>query len=77
MINQVFHFIIRVSKSDSAFVYFQLEANEGLCFYSTLDHEEGQVYRDLDIRGASEFQDEVTRLLEFLGQSINVQWLKQ
>ncbi len=77
MNNQVFHFIIRVSKSDSAFVYFQLEANEGLCFYSTLDHEEGQAYRDLDIRGAYEFQDEVSRLLEFLGQSINVEWLKK
>lgn len=71
----LFHFIIRVHKSDSAFIYFQLEANEGLCFYSTLDHQVGDEHRDIDIKGSIEFEREVRRLLDVLAQTIPITWL--
>jgi hypothetical protein len=71
-----FHLIIRLSKSDSVFVYFQLEANEGLAFYSTLAHVEGQETRDIDIRGSVESYNEVKRLIDFLAQSMTIQTIK-
>lgn len=74
--SQYFHLIIRLSKSDSAFVYFQLEANEGLAFYSTLPHTEGQETRDIDIRGSSQCYTEVKRLIDFLSQSMTIDTLK-
>jgi hypothetical protein len=64
--NQLFHYIIRVPKSESAFTYFQLEANEGLCFYSTLESSMGETYRDLDLKGSLDLKEEVEHLLEVL-----------
>jgi hypothetical protein len=74
--SKLFQLIIRVSKSDSAFIYFQLEANEGLCFYSTLDHEVGDSTRDIHIQGSMDFEAEIRRLLEYLNQSIPITFLE-
>jgi hypothetical protein len=49
--DQLFHIIIRVNKEDSAYFYFQLEANDGICFYSTLDYPLHAQYRDIDLKG--------------------------
>jgi hypothetical protein len=75
-LSEYFHVIIRLSKSDSAFVYFQLEANEGLAFYSTLPHAIGQETRDIDIRGSKHCYTEVKRLIDFLTQSMTIEILK-
>ena len=56
--NQLFNYTIRVPKKDSAFLYFQLEANEGLCFYSTLESSLGQPYRDIEIKGHTSLETE-------------------
>lgn len=62
--SQLFHYIIRLNKEDSAFFYFQLEANDGLCFYSTLPYEPHTQYRDLDLKGDILLKDEVDRLIK-------------
>ncbi|MCB9062733.1 MAG: hypothetical protein H6622_14510 [Halobacteriovoraceae bacterium] len=72
MSNNIFKFTIRVPKSQSAFTYFQLESNEGLCFYSTLEESLGKLYRDIEICGPIEFKDEVNRLLDFLGKQYTI-----
>lgn len=72
----LFNFVIRVPKKESSFTYFILEANEGLCFYSTLDWPEGVGYRDIDIRGTMEFKDDVLHLLEKLGELFPIEYLK-
>ena len=54
---------IRVPKDQSAFTYFILESNEGLCFYSTLDESLGQTYRDIDLKGDLRLVEEIDRLL--------------
>ena len=46
---ELFHWIIRVPKDQAAFTYFQLEANEGLSFYSTLDQSLSEAFRDIEI----------------------------
>lgn len=54
---------IRLTKEASSFLYFQLESNEGLAFYSTLESSVGQEFRDLQITHTIEFQEEVNNLL--------------
>lgn len=61
---QLFHYIIRLNKEDSAFFYFQLEANDGLCFYSTLPYETHAQYRDLDLKGDILLKKEIEHLIE-------------
>ena len=77
MEEKLFQIIIRVPKEHSAFTYFQLEANDGIAFYSTLPHVEGQAYRDIDLRGSKDLEDELKRLLEFLGQKFEIEWRHQ
>ncbi len=73
--NQLFHLIIRVPKSESAFTYFQLEANEGLCFYSTLESSMGETYRDLDLKGSMDLKQELDHLLQTLQKEYSLEIL--
>ena len=75
--NKVYHSVIRVPKENAAFIYFQLEANDGLCFYSTLDFEKGDPNRELKISCDSSLKDEVKRLLDKLSQTINIEFLSK
>ncbi|MGK5087655.1 DUF4911 domain-containing protein [Bdellovibrionota bacterium FG-2] len=61
---------IRVRSEDSAFVYFIMEAQEGICSYSTLDFKSGDAHRDLELRIPPDFLDEVNSLLAELGEMI-------
>jgi hypothetical protein len=61
---------IRVRKEDSAFVYFILESYEGITSYSTLDFQVGDAHRDLELRIAPDFLEEVDRLMLSLGDMI-------
>ncbi len=67
---------IRVPKSDSAFLYFTLEANEGVCFYSTLDHTPGTNFRDIEICGAPEFYLTLKNILHHLENKITISILQ-
>lgn len=77
MTQKLYHIIIRVPKEHSAFTYFQLEANEGLAFYSTLKHVEGQTYRDIDLKGPRELESEVRRLITYLALSYPIEFIKE
>ena len=72
----LFHLIIRVPKEQAAFTYFTLEANENLCFFSTIDESCGQTFRDVDIKGSMDTQEEVCRLLNFLSKKYPLAILK-
>ena len=67
--------VIRVPKADSAFIYFQLEANEGICFYSTLKESLGESYRDIMVTSDLSYEIETKRILEFLKKSIAFEYL--
>lgn len=66
---------VRVSKEDSVFLYFILESNDNLCWYSTIPHEVGQKYRDIDIRTTIENSQELLRLLKYLEKEIKLEYL--
>ncbi len=62
--------IIRVKKEESAFVYFIMEAQEGIVSYSTLPHQAGDPHRDLELRFSKDFQEEVEALMLRLGELV-------
>lgn len=59
--------ILRVKKEDSAFVYFILEAQEGITSYSTLDYLPQDPNRDLELTYSPDFENEVVSLIKELG----------
>lgn len=61
---------IRLRKEDTAFVYFILESHEGLVSYSTLPHEVGSPFRDLELRIPPDFVREVEEILSDFGDMI-------
>ena len=67
----MFYLIIRVFKTDSAFVYFILESHEGLCFYSTLPLR-GRC-RELEIRGSLDVRDDVFHALHSIQKTCSVE----
>lgn len=74
-VNQLIHTIIRVPKQESAFVYFTLEANEGLSFYSTLEESLGQGYRDIVIKTHESLEGELDHLMNVLGKEMPIEVL--
>ena len=70
--SQLFHYVIRLNKEDSAFFYFQLEANDGICFYSTLDHPDHAHYRDIDLKGDLHLKAEAHHMINRCAQKFKV-----
>ena len=75
--NQLFQMVIRVPKDQSAFTYFTFEANDGLCFYSTLETSLGEPFRDIDIKTHISLKDELLRLIKFLSNEYPIEILHQ
>lgn len=71
----IFHLVIRLPKEEAAFFYFQLEANEGLCFYSTLESSLREAFRDIDIKSGPEFASEVKRIIAKLQEKFPIEIL--
>ena len=67
---QLQHFILKVPKDQAAFTYFQLEANEGLCFYSTLDSSLGAEYREIELFSPLSLKEEVANFLTHLKNEV-------
>lgn len=74
--SQVKKIIVRVSKEDSSFLYFTLEANEGLCFYSTLKSSEGTNFRDVEIYVPTDLQKNLISELGYLEKFMNITYLE-
>ncbi len=72
-----YQMILRVPKQDSAFLYFTLEANEGICFYSTLPYETGVTHRDIEITGSPELYPELQTILTGLKNKISFEIISE
>lgn len=72
---QLYHLVVRTSKNDSMYVYFILESNEGICFYSTLEQSLGQTYRDVEIYCPIEFMQILKNLVANIQKSIKLEIL--
>jgi hypothetical protein len=71
--SQLFHYVLRLNKEDSAFFYFQLEANDGLCFYSTLPYEHHAQHRDLDLKGDIQLKNEVQLMIDYCSKKFPIE----
>ncbi len=69
--------VIELPKEESAFLYFQLEANEGLCFYSTLDNEEGELFRTIEMKTHISLRTEFQELLDSLSKVLKINLISQ
>lgn len=74
---ELYYFRIRVPKDDAYFVYFTFEANEGLCFYSTVDESLKGQYRDIDVKCAIEWREILTSLLNRLKSEMRLDVLEE
>lgn len=73
-LNEINQIWLQVPKEQSSFVYFQLEANEGLCFYSTT-HKNLQ-HCILHLQYHISLTDEVNQLLNYLNSKIEIKQFK-
>jgi hypothetical protein len=73
--SQLFHYVLRLNKEDSAFFYFQLEASDGLCFYSTLEHPLHAQYRDIQLRGDVLLKKEMDHLIKTCSEKFKIEVL--
>ena len=74
---ELFHLVVRVHKSDSAFLYFTLEANEGICMYSTLQHVEGDQFRDIAMTSSIEYRSPLEKIIHQLENKMPIQVLQE
>ncbi|MCY4645040.1 MAG: DUF4911 domain-containing protein [Bacteriovoracales bacterium] len=68
---------LRTSRVDSVFLYYILEGWDHLCFYSTLDFEKCQRYRDIRIYCTIEMKPLLQKILLGLDQKISMERLSE
>lgn len=69
--------ILKMTKEDSSFFYFTMEAHEGICFYSTLPHQEGDKDRLIECLVPTELEPEFKATLSSLQKEITIEVLKR
>ena len=66
-------FVVRMPKENSSFFYFVLEGNDNLCFYSTLPHQTGDQFREVEVFAPIEWKAETTRLWDHLTPKLELE----
>jgi hypothetical protein len=74
---ELYYSVLRVPKDEAYFVYFTLESNEGLCYFSTMDESLKGQYRDIEVRTAIELKEDVQKLISRLQQEIRLDVLEE
>ena len=67
----IYEIRLKTSNADSVFLYYTLEACSNLCFYSTLDFEEGQLYRNVQVQCTIEMKSYLQEVLKQLKEDIS------
>ncbi len=70
-------FVIRIPKKDAVFTYFTLEANEGLCFHSTLDYSLKEPFRDILLVGTQDYKESILHVLHSLQNEIALEIIEE
>jgi len=74
---ELFYCVLRMPKDDAYFVYFTFEANEGICFYSTVDESLKGQYRDIVVRCPIEWKEQLLELIQRLQAEIRLDILEE
>ncbi len=70
------HLVIRIPKEEASFIYNILEANEGVCFYSTLNNSISSGYRDLELKTSPDLKNELSHIIAKLSETIPIQIIR-
>ena len=73
----LFYCVLRMAKDDAYFVYFTFEANEGMCFYSTVDESLKGQYRDIEVGCPIEWKEKLIELISRLQAEIRLDVLEE
>lgn len=68
--------IIKVPREHSSMLYFILESNDNLSFYSTLSFEKDALYREITLYCTPEFSEQLDNLLEHFHQRYPIKVLE-
>jgi hypothetical protein len=74
---ELFFYRLRVPKDEAYFVYFTFEANEGMCFYSTLDESLKGQYRDIEVKCPIEWRTDLFYLIQRLQAEIRLDIIEE
>ena len=74
---ELYYCILRMPKDHAYFVYFTLESNEGLCFFSTLDESLKGQYRDIEVRCSIEMSGQLKALISRLQTEFRLDVLEE
>jgi hypothetical protein len=69
-------FRCKILKEEAYFIYFTLEAHEGLCSFSTIPHEKGQAFRMLEINYSLSLKAQVEHLIRQLKRNHYIEILE-
>ena len=69
---ELYYCRLRVPKDEAYFLYFTLEANEGMAYYSTLEDSLSGQYRDIDVRAPIEWKEPLLALISRLQSEIRL-----
>lgn len=68
-------YTIRLAKKDSAMLYFILEANENIAFYSTLEGDKAEGFRDIQINCHTSLKTQLDNILGHFSKKYPIQYL--
>ena len=66
--------VVRVPKEHAAFLYFHLEAEDGICSHSTLDPPRGAPWRDVEVTAHPSTAPDLDRSLRRLGRAVPLEF---
>ena len=75
MDQELTQYTIRVAKKDSSMLYFILEANENIAFYSTLKGNKAEGYRDIQINCHNSLKEQLDNILGHFSKKYPIQYL--
>jgi len=75
MDQEISTYTVRVSKKDSSMLYFILESNENIAFYSTLPGDKAEGYRDIQINCHISMKRHLDSVLEHFSKKYPIEYL--
>jgi hypothetical protein len=64
-------------KKHTAFLYFQLESNEGICFYSTLTYDTHDNMRTITCTSSIEYKQQLSEIIARLTNKLEITVLNE
>lgn len=68
--------VIKIAREHSSMLYFILESNDNMAFYSTLPFEKNALHREITLHCTPELSSQVDNILDHFGKSYPLEILR-